>query len=62
MEGAAIFKTLLLLQDEKQTQQNVRERQKESLRRDGPHQIDQVAPRRSVYEPSLPEALSDSNS
>ena len=58
MERAAIDQTLFLLQDERQAQQDVRKGQKEAIRRDGPHQIDQVAPSCSVHEPSLPEALS----
>ena len=61
MEGAAIDTTLLLLQVERQTQQDVRKGQKEALRGDGPHQINQAAPRRSVDELSLLETLPDTD-
>jgi len=61
MEGASIDKTLLLLQNEGQAQQDVRKGQREVVRGDGPRQIDQVAPRRSVDEPCLPEALPDND-
>jgi hypothetical protein len=52
---------LLLLQNEGQAQEDVRQGQKAVVRGDGPHQIDQVAPRRSVDEPRVPEALPDND-
>jgi len=52
---------LLLLQNEGQAQQDVRKGQREVVQGDGPHQIDQVAPRRSADEPRLPKALPDND-
>ena len=61
MEVAAIDETFLLLQVERQAQQDVREGTKEALRWVRSYQINQTAPRRSVPELSLPEALSESD-
>ncbi len=56
-----MHKTPLLLQVERPTQQDVRKRKEAAVQRDGSHQADQAAPRRSVYERSLPEASLDND-
>ena len=58
MKRAVVDNTLLWLQNEKQEQQDVRTGKEETLRGDGPDQINQVPQHRRIDEPGIHEVLS----